>query len=173
MEPNMRKIGWQISLRMGVTLSLCLSLVGGLFGQLSSGTGFRLPAFIISFLLSFLASLIISLLIGLLVPMKKVTDNFSKKHGLKPGKLKTLLAEALISDLIYTPLITVIMVILNYALAFQNGARIPVPGMVIGLLESLLLCFVTGYVLIFFFMPLYMRMVFEKNGINGPGAPKH
>ena len=173
MEPNMRKIGWQISVRMGVTLSLCLSLTGGLFGQLTSKEGFKLPAFIISFLLSFIVSLLISLLIGFFVPMKKVTDNFCQKHGLEPGRLTTLLAEALISDLIYTPLITVIMVILNYALAFQNGAQIPVPGMIIGLVESLLLCFVVGYILIFFFMPLYMRMVFEKNGIGGHGAPKH
>ena len=168
MQPNMRKIGWQISVRMGATLSLCLSFVGGLFGQLTSKEGFHLLAFLVSFVLSFLVSFIISLLIGFLVPMKKVTERFCQKHGLEPGKLKTLFAESLISDLIYTPLITVIMVCINYALAIiHNGAKIPIPGMVIGMVESLLLCFVVGYVLIFFFMPLYMKMVFDKNGIRG------
>lgn len=172
MEPNMRKIGRQISLRMGITLSFCLSLVGSLFGQLSSKDGFRLPAFIISFLLSFIVSTVISLLIGFFVPMKKVTDSFKEKHGLQPGRFKTLLAESLVSDLIYTPVITIVMTIMNYALAIHNGAQIPVPAMVIGLVEGLVLCFVVGYVLIFFFMPLYMRMVFEKNGIRMGGPER-
>lgn len=169
MDPNMKKIGRQISLRMGVTLSLCLSFTGSLFGQLSSKEGFNLQAFIISFLLSFIVSFFISLLIGVFVPMKKVTDNYKEKHGLKPGGLKTILAESFISDIIYTPVITIVMTIMNYALAIHKGAKIPVPAMVIGMVESLLLCFVVGYVLIFFFMPLYMRMVFEKNGMKMGG----
>lgn len=169
MNPDMKKIGRQISVRMGITLSICLSLVGNIFGQLSSKAGFLLPAFIVGLLISIVVSTLISLTIGFLVPMKKVTDNFNQKHHLEPGKLKTLLAESLISDLIYTPLITIVMVCINYALAFKNGAQIPVPGMVIGLVESLILCFIVGYILIFIFTPLYMRMVFEKNGIGRPG----
>ena len=162
---NMKKVGRQISVRMGITLSLCLSLVGGLFGQMTSKEGFRLGPFLISFVVSFAVSLVISLVIGFIVPMKKVTENFCQKHKLKPGSLKALLGETLVSDLIYTPLITVAMVCLNYAMAFGRGAKIPVIGMVIGLVESLVLCFVVGYVLILFFMPLFMRMVFEKNGV--------
>ena len=169
MNPDMKKIGRQISIRMGITLSLCLSIVGSLFGNLSSGREIVFVPFIIGLVLSFAASLIISLVIGFLVPMKKVTDNFCEKRDLKPGTFKRLLAESLVSDLIYTPLITVVMVCLNYALAFSNGAKIPVQGMVIGMIESLILCFVVGFILILIFMPMFMKMVFEKNGVQmGP-----
>ncbi|SDB67800.1 hypothetical protein [Butyrivibrio sp. INlla16] len=52
MEEQMRKIGRQMAIRMGILMSLALSLVG----TLTSGH-FTVPGFIISFVLSTIISL--------------------------------------------------------------------------------------------------------------------
>ena len=152
---TMKKIGRQMSVLMGATLSFCLSLVG----NLSSGR-FTLPGFIVSFL----ASLVISLLIGMLVPMKKVTDSLTGKLGLQQGKLSTRCFEALISDLIYTPFITLVMVTLAYRQAVSHGARLSYLPM---LGKSMLISLVVGYVLIFILMPVFLKFVLKRNGVGG------
>ena len=153
----MRKIGIQMSILMGVSLSFCLSLVG----SLSSGH-FTMP----TFLLSFAVSTIISLIIGLLVPMKKVNDSLDAKLGLQPRKLSTHLFESLISDLIYTPIITLAMVFLNWKIATAHGAQIPFLPMFV---KSLILSMLVGYLLIFVLMPLFLKLVM-RNMPGGPGA---
>lgn len=151
---KMRKIGREMSLLMGVTLSFFLSLTG----VLSSGQ-FTLPGFLINFLISF----VISLIIGFLVPMKKVNDSLGAKLGLAPHTLKTRLFESLISDLIYTPVITLVMITLAHYNATSHGARIPYVPM---LLRGMLLSLAVGYVLIFIFMPLFMKLVMKRNGLG-------
>ena len=154
MEEKMKKVGIQMSLLMGTTLSFCLSLVG----ILSSGR-FTL----IGFLISFVVSLVISLIIGFLVPMKKVNDGICGKLKLQPGKLSTRFVESLISDLIYTPIITFLMVFMAYKQATSQGAPLVFLPM---FLRSLLISMIVGYVLIFICMPLFIKMVMKKNGIN-------
>ena len=68
----MKKVSIEMSLLMGVTLSLFLSLTG----TLSSGH-FTIPDFLLSFVVSF----IISLIIGFLVPMNKVSAALERKFG--------------------------------------------------------------------------------------------
>ncbi|MBR1702393.1 MAG: hypothetical protein IJ716_10610 [Lachnospiraceae bacterium] len=147
----MKKIGRQMSLLMGVTLSFFLSLTG----ILSSGQ-FTFPGFLINFLISS----VISLIIGFLVPMKKVNDSLGAKLGLKQHTLKTRLFESLISDLIYTPIITLVMITLAHRNATSHGARIPYVPM---LLKGILISMAVGYVLIFIFMPLFMKLVMKHN----------
>ena len=154
----MKKIGMQMSILMGVSLSFCLSLVG----SLSSGH-FAVP----TFLLSFLLSTIISLIIGFLVPMKKVNDSLDSKLGLQPGKFSTHLFDSLISDLIYTPIITLAMVFLNWKIATAHGAQIPFGPMFV---KSLILSMLVGYLLIFVLMPLFLKLVM-RNMPGGPGMP--
>ncbi len=156
---NMKKIGREMSLLMGVTLSFFLSLTG-----LIAAGKFN----VIGWIISFVISTIISLIIGFIIPMKKLTDGVNNKLGLKPGKLGTRCMESLISDLIYTPIITLAMVFMAYKKATAHGAKIPFMGM-FG--KSLALSMVVGFILIFIFMPLYMKLVFKKNGIGGPGGP--
>lgn len=151
---KMKKIGIEMSLLMGVTLSFFLSLTG----ILSSGK-FTVPGFLISFVVS----LIISLIIGFLVPMKKVNDSLDARLGLKPHTLKTRLFESLISDLIYTPIITLIMITMAYRNASANGAPVQYVPMLIG---GLVLSLIVGYVLIFIFMPLFMKLVMKLNGVE-------
>ena len=155
---NMKKIGIQMSLLMGITLSFCLSLIG----NLTSGH-FTIPGFLISFVLS----TVISLIIGFLVPMKKVGDSVTAKLGLRPHSLPAHAVESLVSDLIYTPVITLAMVTLAYFM-MQAPEKPPFLPM---FLSSLLISMLAGYVLIFFLMPLFMKLVFKKNGVPMGGPP--
>lgn len=152
----MKKIGREMSILMGITLSFFLSLTG----ILSSGY-FTVPGFLISFVVS----LVISLIIGFFIPMKKVTDSLGRKLGLAPRKFSTHCFEALISDLIYTPIITLIMVFLAYRQAIRQGAQIPFWPM---LGKSMLISMIVGYILIFIFMPLFLKIVMKRNGVGTP-----
>ena len=148
----MKRMGRKVSLFMGVTLSFFLSLVG----NLSSGH-FAVPLW----LLSFAVSTAVSLLIGFFVPTKLITDGACKKLGLAEGKFGTRCVESLISDLIYTPIITLIMVGIAYAIAnkmaTQHGAP-PLPFLPM-FLHSLILSLIVGFVLIFIFTPIYVKLI--------------
>ncbi|MCR5753425.1 MAG: hypothetical protein K6G30_01245 [Acetatifactor sp.] len=151
---QMKKIVREMNILMGIALSFCLSLTG----LLSAGV-----FTVIGFLISFLVSLIVSLLIGFLVPLKKITDLLCGKLGLAPRKIGTRCFEAFISDLIYTPFITVIMVSLNYMQATVHGAQIPYLPM---LGKALLVSMPVGFVLIFLLMPIFLKIVFKRNGVQ-------
>ncbi|MBR5722647.1 MAG: hypothetical protein IKX57_03390 [Oscillospiraceae bacterium] len=159
----MKKIGLQMSVLMGITLSFFLALTG----NLRSGH-FTLPAFLISFLLS----TVISLLIGLFVPMPKLEGAVCEKLQAEPRSMKGNAVTALVSDLIYTPVITLVMTLLGYRQAVQHGASVSFGGM---FLVSLLVSLVLGYVLIFVLKPLFLKLVLKANGMdpsNMQGGPK-
>ncbi len=158
MNPDiMKKIGREMSILMGVSLSLILSLVGNL------SSGHFTP---VGFLVSFIASTLLSLLISFLVPFKKLTTALDAALGIKSGTLNARLFESLVSDLLYTPLITLSMVLLAWNMMCRQAppeAQIPFLPM---FLHSLLLCLVIGYVLIFFLTPLYLNLTLRRNGIT-------
>jgi len=158
----MKKVGRSICICMAITLSLFLSLTGNLVGMVQSG---RFDT--IGFILSFVASTIISLIIGFIVPMGRLHQWSVEKYG--PGLMGRYI-ESLISDLIYTPLMTTLMVLMAFFMAKSHGQNPPFLGMY---LPSLGISMVVGYVLIFFFRPFYMKMLMKKYGVKpgGPGGP--
>ncbi|MCR4908627.1 MAG: hypothetical protein K5985_07320 [Lachnospiraceae bacterium] len=104
--------------------------------------------------------------------MKKLTDSLCAKCGIKGGTLNARLFESLISDLLYTPFITLSMVLLAWNMAKRQAppeAQIPFLPM---FLHSLGLSLVIGYVLIFFLTPFYLNITFRRNGITPPEAPR-
>ncbi len=155
MQKKMRKIGIEMSLCMGITLSFFLSLMG----TLSSGH-FTVPGW----LLSFLISTVISLVIGFLIPMNRVMNAVDKKAGLQSGSLGARFLDSLISDLIYTPLLTLCMVGFAYWNTVRHGGFMPFLPV---FLKSLLLTLAVGYVLIFIFQPLFMKIILKRHGISG------
>ena len=163
----MKKVGRLMSLYMGLSLSCCLSLTG-LLSSLGK-TEYTVPKFLVSLLINIAVSFAISMVIGMLVPMKKVNDALGRKLGLQPGKIGTRLAETLVSDLIYTPIITFTMVFIAYKQATSHGAKMPFAPM---FFSSLALCFAVAFVLIFFLTPLFMKAALKRAGIpmQGPGA---
>lgn len=150
----MKKVGIKMSLYMGLAMSFCLSLTG----LLSAGK-FTVPAFIINFLVSF----VISMVIGLIVPMKPLTDRLCR--GMAPGFGRRCL-EALISNTIYTPIMTFVMVTIAYKQATAHGAKIPYPAM---LIKALVISYVVGFILIFIIQPLFMKLAMKGADIPGRG----
>ena len=147
----MKTVGRRMALLMGTTMSFCLSLVG----NLTSGR-FTLPGFLVSFGISW----VISMVIGLLVPMGPLTAFLDRRLGLRPGRLGTRCFNALVSDLLYTPVITTVMIVMAHRQATAHGAQIPfLPMWGRGLLISM----VVGFALAFLLTPVYMRIAAGKD----------
>lgn len=155
---NMKKIGLQMNILMAVTLSFCLSLIG----TLSSGH-FTIPAFLISFAIS----TVISFIIGMIVPMKKVEDGLVRKCGLEERSLPARLLSTLVSDLIYTPILTFSMVFMAYKQATAHGEKMPFARVFV---SSLIVSLIAAYIIIFIVTPLFLKFVMKKNGVSGPPA---
>ena len=168
MDPKkMRKIGITVSICMGVTMSFFLSLIG----TAVSGH-FTIPGWLISFLIS----TVVSLIIGFIVPMRKVTEGASRALKLQPRSLVARCVESLISDFIYTPLMTFLMVFFAYKSAIAHGA--PAESLNLGrmFLGSFGICMAAGFLLIFILMPLFVKMAMKRAGVippqGGPQGPK-
>ncbi len=159
MENKMRLVGRDMSIKMGITMSFCLSLIG----TLTSGH-FNIPGFLISFVVS----TIISLIIGFVIPMGKVGSAVLNKAGLIRGTLPARCLESFVSDLIYTPLMTFVMVFLAYQMAMKQSGGMA--GLNFGkmFLGSLIICFIAGFVIIFIVQPIFMRQTMKKYGKAEP-----
>ena len=156
MQEKMKKIGKEMALWMGLIMSFCLSLVGTLT------SGHFTPA---GWLVSFVSSVVVSLIIGFLVPVGKISGDFTRKRNMQPGKIGTRCAESLISDLIYTPVITLVMVAIAYAMAMKmSGGKAEIAFLPM-FLSSLLICFAVGFVLIFLIQPVLLKAVMKKHGV--------
>lgn len=151
---DMKKVGHEMSLLMGLSMSFILTIVGMLTAK-----RFTVPGFIKSFLISF----VISMIIGLIIPMKKVSDGVLRKCETKPGTLKARILEALVSDVLYSPLMTLVMVYLAYREATSHGARIPFGLM---LLKSEIISFITAFILSFILTPVFMKIVMKRNAVR-------
>ena len=163
-QKQLKIAGFKISFMMALVMSLCLSVVGNLTARRPEGT--PAIAIISGILFSFVISFVISLIIGLLIPIRRITSFILKKMELEEGKFETRLIESLISDIIYTPVITLVMTGLAYnsAMKASNGlAQLDYSTMFLG---SLGICMIAGYILIFIFQPLFIKMFIP--GFKGP-----
>lgn len=143
-----------MSLFMGLAMSCVLTITGLLSaGQLT------FEKFIVSFLIGFA----ISAVIGLIIPIKKISDGFVGKLKLSPGTIKARLAEALVSDVLLSPLMTFIMVFIAYQQATAHGARMPFGPM---LLKAEIISFVVAFILSFIITPVITKLVLRINGIT-------
>ncbi len=158
---NMKKIGITMNILMGVTLSFFLSLVGNLTAE----GGFKL----VPFLASFVLSTVISLIIGFVIPMKKIENSAVKAMGLNERSLPANLISALISDLIYTPVITLAMIVLarKMAMKMSNGHAV-LPPFAAMFVKSLIISLIVAYVIILIATPLYLKLSMKLAGVNPP-----
>ncbi len=150
----MKKKGMIIGVCMGIVMSLVLSLTG----TLTSGH-FTVPMF----LSSFAVSAIISVLIGLIVPIGRLEQSAVQKAGLKPQSLKSRLLGALVSNTIFTPLMTLIMVALAHHNAAAHAPAGQVPPFLAMLLPSLVICYLVGYVVILLIQPVIVKLVMGRD----------
>ena len=146
---KMKKAGHLISMILGFILSFFQSLAG----QLRSGR-FTFSGWMVSLALS----IAVSFLIGYIVPMGKVSQNICRKLKCPPGTLKARLAETAVSDLIFTPFIT----LANVFMAWRNIPAQAKPPFLPMYLSSLGISLVIGFVLVFIFQPIVKKYVLEK-----------
>ena len=163
-EEMMKKVGRTVSIYMAFAMSACLSIVGvvtGNIGNIMSGQA-KPMQLVISILFSFVVSLIISLIIGFIVPIGKVSQSATK--NMKEGPAKHCM-ESLISDLIYTPVITLAMTWFAYVSVMkrsQGMADLHFPTMFLG---SLVICMIVGFILIYILMPIFLKKALKKAGV--------
>jgi len=146
---KMRTAGRLISMMMGFILSFFQSLAG----QLRSGH-FSFSGWMISLALS----IGISWLIGYIVPMGKVSRNICRKLKCPEGSLKARIAESAVSDLIFSPFIT----LANIFLARRNIPANAKPTFFSMYISSLLISLAIGFVLVFIFQPICKKFVLGR-----------
>lgn len=160
---NMRKISICMNFMMGVTLSFFLSLVG----MLSSGH-FEVKGWLINFA----ASCVLSIAIGFLVPIHKIGSALSLKMGFQERSLPFHCFESLVSDCIYTPIMSFAMVSLAYMgvkksieAAAEKGTPVeflPQISFMQMFLPGLAITMIAGYFLILILQPLFLKMLLKK-----------
>lgn len=165
----MKRIGMKMSIYMGITLSLFLTITGVCVGMLRQVIAGTIPpqAMIVSLISGYIISFIISIILGALIPIGRITQNATK--NMKPGIGKRCV-ETLISDLIYTPVISAAMVAFAYITNRSKG--IAGPPYIIMLIPSLIICFIAGYILIYIFQPIFMKKIMSREGIAPDFKPQ-
>lgn len=149
----MKRVMRLMTILMGFSMSLVLSLVGTV-----SGGHFTVPSWGISFGIS----LVISLFIGFIVPVKRVCDGFCDLCKVNPNSMKGNLLGGVISDLIYTPIITVIMVYIMVSNAAKHAPAGVMPPMQIIMVKSLIITLLVGYVVIIVLQPIFIKLLTRR-----------
>ena len=153
-----------MAIKMGLAMSFCMSLIG-------TGTSGHFT--IVGFLISFFVSLVICMIIGYVIPMGRISGAACRAAKLKQGSLPARAMEALISDIVYTPIMSLVMVTIAYNMAMkQSGgkAQLNFLGMFI---PSLIITLIAGFVIIFIIQPIFFKQTMKKYGAEMPmGGPK-
>ncbi len=150
MEKKMKTVSILMSLFMGVTLSFCLSLLGNLLAE----GGFKPIVFIVSFI----------------VPMRKISTAITK--NMKPRSIGAKLVDALVSAVIYTPVITLVMIVLVRFMANKmSGGHAQLPPFAVMFLSSLVISLVAAFVIILIVTPLFMMLSLKLAGVPAGGPP--
>lgn len=153
----LNRIGRALSIRMGITMSFLLSVVGNVVSRHFNITGFTA---------SFLLSTGVSLVIGFLLPVGKIGIATCNKLGLKRGSVLGRYVLSLVATMIYAPVLTFTMAGVTYAIALKRtGGLIWIPFWQI-LLLSFAITFVCGHLLDFFLMPVFLKRLLKKYGVK-------
>lgn len=174
-----KKISSYISIRMGIAMSAVMSIVGSSMGAVR-GTNQALshmppeapkPPFMALFMSNFAPALGVSIiitvtlaiLIGFIVPMKKVNDGIESKTKLTGFGLH--LVQSLVSDLIYTPFISLVMAFVSTLLFVIPKSQAPVPLVPAALgsfVSSCIVEFIIALVVIMIIEPIIQKAAFKK-----------
>jgi hypothetical protein len=83
--------------------------------------------------------------------------------------MTTHIIETFVSNLIYTPLMTAVMVTFAFFVLMPPDHKPPFLPMFVG---SQIACFVFGYLMIFIAMPFIAKKAFKSAGIGMPPKPQ-
>ncbi len=156
MEEKMKKIGLEMAVRMGIVMSFFLSLTGSLLSGHFT---------IVRFLLSFLVSTVISLIIGIVIPMGRITMAIASSLHLVRGSLPEKIISSLVSDIIYTPIMTFIMVFLAYKITMIQSGGMAQLNFLAMFLPSFAICMILGFILCYILLPRFMKNLMKKYNV--------
>ncbi len=157
MDDKMKKISREIGIRMGIIMSFFLSLTG----TMVSGH-FSIP----QFLLHLVVSTIISVLIAIIIPIGRIAAAACAALKLRRGSLPEKLLTTFIYDLLYTPLMTTIMIFIAYKMAMWQSHGMAQLNFVEMLIAPLIICVIMGFALIFVFQPAFMKQLLQKYDVQ-------
>ncbi len=162
MKKTMKKVGFQMNILMGFTLSLCMSTTNTLSSDKPS---------LNTWLISFGVSALISFAISFLIPMRKLELKAVNALKLKEKSVPGKLVSTFISDMIYTPAITLAMVALVRIIVTKaSHGHAHFPPFMIMFLKSFIFSFIVSYCIIYIINPLILKFVLKMNGV-APGTP--
>ena len=164
---QMRAVGLRISFMMALWMSFTLSIFGTATAERPAGM--PLAPIIIGWFGSFILSFVVSFGICFVVPMGKINAALGQKLHLTPHKMTTHAIETFVSNLIYTPLMTAVMVTFAFFVLMPPDHKPPFLPMFVG---SQIACFVFGYLMIFIAMPFIAKKAFKSTGIGMPPKPQ-
>ena len=93
--------------------------------------------------------------------MPKVNAALGRVFKLQPRTPKANLVQSVVTNLIYTPLLTTVLVVFAYFVQIPEGHKPPFLPMY---LHSMVICLVVAQVLIFVCVPLILKLVLPKGG---------
>ena len=146
----MKEFSRMMSLCMGVIMSLCLSTAG-----LLSAGAFSIPSLLLNFVISFTIIRVIDRFIN----VGKLSNELPGKLNVDPDSLLGRLLKALVGVVVYSPMMTAVMVYIGYFRATSHGARIKYLPM---LLNSLPLTLVLSFLICFFITPLLEKIIWKR-----------
>ena len=146
----MKEYGRKLSLCMGIMMSFCLSAIG-----LFSANAFTPLSLLLNFAISFTVISIVSRFFN----AERIAVGVLERNSIDPGSIKGRMIQALIVDLIYSPIMTFAMVTIAYVSASKNGNDMPYIPM---LLKGLAVSFVAAFFLCLIFVPIFEKILNRK-----------
>lgn len=157
-----------ISIRMGLTMSIIMSCVGSVMGIMEARSkaevGANLPPFIVMLLPSLLVSLVITTILaiglGFIIPMKKMNEGIAKATKAKGFGLHFI--QSIVSDLLYTPFISLVMSVASTLLFAKVPSNVVMPAALGSFLRSFPIEFVLALLAIIILQPVFQKAAFKK-----------
>ena len=149
-QNNMQVFAKQMSICMGIMMSSSLTFIGLLgAGNLS------FPSFILNFVISFT---VISV-VGRFFDAGKISLDILQKHDIDPHSMKGRIMQALITDLIYSPIMTFIMTLIGYFMATRQGVQISYFPM---FFKALITSVIAAFFLCLIFTPIFEKLIMKR-----------
>lgn len=158
-EELFQKISRGMNLRMGTVMSVILCFVGNM------ATGYFS---IVGYFVSLVVCLLISLVLGYFVPIGKLQMKACMKLKLTPTTFMWKYVCGLVSGIIHIPILTFTMVGIAYAMAIKQTGGLGAISFIRVFVISFVVCFITGQVIDYIFMPIFLMNQYRKYGIKVP-----
>ncbi len=167
-----KKIGRFIGIGMGLTMSMVMSIVGSVMGVMDARAKAgeaNLPPFVVMLLPSLLVSLLVasvlSIGLGLIIPMNKISGGLGKATRAKGMELRIM--QAFVSDLLYTPAISLIMSFVSAIFFAKVPAKAVFPVALKSFVRSFPIEFVLALIAIIIVEPIIKKAAVKKYAPGG------